>query len=136
MKNNSKIILFLYISIISYCIFLLFIFVVSMFYCKDNSNILNQYNKNDIFKPKQEYYNQIKSSDNTNAANYEKALTDEEAEELRGTGYHNTRPNSSAESMEIQAAKVKCKKCGMRSHNGLNSLCDSCLRKEGLIKDN
>lgn len=61
--------------------------------------------------------------------NHERALTNEEAEALRGTGYHGTRPNSSAELIEINAAKVKCKNCGMRSHNGANSLCDSCKEK-------
>lgn len=58
------------------------------------------------------------------------ALTDEEAEELSGTGYNNTRPNSSAENMEIAAAKVKCKECGKHSDNGSNSLCDSCQKKK------
>ncbi len=127
MKNNSKTILF--------CLFLVFIVCAFIFYGEDN-NTSNQNIENNISKSRQEYYNKTNSSNNTTSTNHEKALTDEEAENLRGTGYHNTRPNSSAESIEIQAAKVKCKKCGMRSHNGLNSLCDSCLRKEGLIKDN
>ena len=55
-----------------------------------------------------------------------KALTKEEADALRGTGYHNTRPNSSAENTELAAAMVKCKNCGMHSDNGANSLCDEC----------
>lgn len=62
--------------------------------------------------------------------NTERALTKEEAEKLRGTGYHGTRPYSTAESMEITAASVACKKCGMRSHNGTNSLCDACRYNE------
>lgn len=58
--------------------------------------------------------------------NTQRALTREEANALRGTGYHGTRPNSSAESMELAAAMVTCKNCGMHSDNGLNSLCDAC----------
>ena len=63
--------------------------------------------------------------------NTERALTKEQADKLRGTGYHNTRPNSSAEDIEIKAAMVKCKVCGMRSHNGANSKCDACYRNAG-----
>lgn len=62
--------------------------------------------------------------------NREPAMTKEEAERLRGTGYHNTRPNSSAENIELTAAQVKCKNCGYRSHNGVNSLCDYCAWME------
>ncbi len=58
--------------------------------------------------------------------NREKAMTKEEAEKLRGTGYHNTRPNSSAENTELAAAQTKCRNCGYRTHNGANSLCDYC----------
>ena len=58
--------------------------------------------------------------------NRELAMTREEAERLSGTGYHGTRPNSSAENTELKAAQVRCKNCGYRSHNGLNSLCDYC----------
>lgn len=58
--------------------------------------------------------------------NRELAMTKEEAERLSGTGYHGTRPNSSAENSELKAAQVRCKNCGYRSHNGLNSLCDYC----------
>lgn len=54
------------------------------------------------------------------------ALSKERADALRGTGYHGTRPNSFAESSELAAAMVKCKKCGMHSSNGSNSLCDEC----------
>lgn len=46
--------------------------------------------------------------------------------DLRGTGFHNTRPNSQAENIEIEAASVKCGKCGRHSDNGVNSWCDSC----------
>lgn len=70
-------------------------------------------------KPKYDRYNKP-------SVNREKALTKEEADRLRGTGYHGCRPNSSAESDELSAAQVKCKNCGYRSHNGLNSLCDYC----------
>lgn len=60
-----------------------------------------------------------------------KALTKEEADALRGTGYNGTRPNSSAEALELKAAQVKCKECGYHSDNGLNSLCDYCQSKKG-----
>lgn len=73
---------------------------------------------------------QYKETKATKKVNTEKALTKEEADALRGTGYHNTRPNSSAEDIEIKAAMVKCRKCGMRSHNGKNSLCDACAYNE------
>ncbi len=65
--------------------------------------------------------------------NREKALTKEEADRLRGTGYNGTRPNSSAENTELAAAQTKCKNCGYRTHNGLNSLCDYCawMKKYG-----
>ena len=62
--------------------------------------------------------------------NRELAMTREEAERLSGTGYHGTRPNSSAEISELKAAQVRCKNCGYRSHNGLNSLCDYCAWME------
>ena len=58
--------------------------------------------------------------------NTKKALTKEEADALRGTGYHGTKPNSFAESNALKAAMVKCKNCGMHSNNGSNSLCDEC----------
>ena len=58
--------------------------------------------------------------------NRERAMTKEEAERLSGTGYHGTRPNSSAENLELAAAQTRCKNCGYRTHNGLNSLCDYC----------
>ena len=58
--------------------------------------------------------------------NTKKALTQEDAAALRGTGYHGTKPNSVAEDMEIKAAMVKCANCGMHSDNGANSLCDEC----------
>ncbi len=70
--------------------------------------------------------NQYNSSTAKKKINTKKALTKEEADKLRGTGYHGTRPNSTAESIEIDAAMVKCKKCGMHSDNGSNSLCDEC----------
>lgn len=62
--------------------------------------------------------------------NTKPALTIEEANALRGTGYNGTRPNSSAENTELAAAMVKCKKCGMHSSNGSNSLCDECRYNE------
>ena len=69
---------------------------------------------------------QYDSSIEKKKINTKKALTEEEAEKLRGTGYHGTRPNSEAENIEIAAAMVKCKKCGMHSSNGANSLCYEC----------
>ena len=60
-----------------------------------------------------------------------KALTKEEADALRGTGYNGTRPNSSAEALELKAAQIKCKECGYHSDNGANSLCDYCQKKKG-----
>lgn len=58
--------------------------------------------------------------------NTKKALTQEQAELLRGTGYRGTRPNSAAENNEIKAAMIQCKECGMHSDNGANSICDEC----------
>lgn len=70
------------------------------------------------------------STPSSNVNDYkETAITPEEADNLRGTGYHNTRPNSSAEDIELSAAQVKCKQCGYHSDNGVNSLCDSCQAK-------
>ena len=74
--------------------------------------------------------NSNNSTVKTKRINTEPAMTKEEAERLRGTGYHGTRPNSLAEEIELKAAQVKCKKCGMRSHNGANSLCDECQYNE------
>lgn len=66
----------------------------------------------------------------TKKVNTTPAMTKEEAERLRGTGYHGTRPNSTAESIELKAAQVKCKTCGMHSDNGANSQCDECTYNE------
>lgn len=72
------------------------------------------------------------TSTSRTTGNYKKALTKEEANALKGTGYHGTRPNSVAELNELRAAQVKCKQCGYHSDNGGNSLCDSCqARKYG-----
>lgn len=70
----------------------------------------------------------------TKQINTTPAMTKEEAERLRGTGYHGTRPNSTAESIELKAAQVKCETCGMHSDNGVNSQCDACAynQKHGL----
>ena len=53
-------------------------------------------------------------------------MTKEQAERLKGTGYHGTRPNSSAEDIELKAAQNKCTNCGYHTENGVNSLCDYC----------
>lgn len=74
--------------------------------------------------------NQYDSSVAQKKVNTKKALTKEEADALRGTGYNGTKPNSTAESIELKAAMVKCKKCGMHSSNGSNSLCDECQYNE------
>lgn len=74
--------------------------------------------------------NQYNDSIAKKKINTKKALTKEEADALRGTGYHGTRPNSSAEDIELKAAMVKCRKCGMHSDNGSNSLCDECQYNE------
>lgn len=58
-----------------------------------------------------------------------KAMTAEEAEKLRGTGYHGTRPGSPAEHNELRAAQVTCEECGYHSDNGVNSICDYCYEK-------
>ena len=41
-----------------------------------------------------------------------KALTKEEADALRGTGYNGTRPNSSAEALELKMECVAISSCG------------------------
>jgi len=74
--------------------------------------------------------NQSNSSVIAKKVNSQRAMTEEEAAALRGTGYHGTRPNSPAENLELKAAMVKCKKCGMHSDNGANSLCDECQYNE------
>lgn len=66
----------------------------------------------------------------TKKVNTTPAMTKEEAERLRGTGYHGTRPYSTAESIELKAAQVKCRTCGMHSDNGANSQCDECTYNE------
>lgn len=60
-----------------------------------------------------------------------RALTKEEADALRGTGYKGTKPNSWAEAHELKAAQIKCKECGYHSDNGFNSLCDYCQATKG-----
>ena len=55
-----------------------------------------------------------------------KAMTKEEAERLRGTGYHGTRPNSSAENTELAAAQNVCSNCGYHTEYGSNSICQYC----------
>ena len=59
-----------------------------------------------------------------------RAMTAEEADKLRGTGYHGTRPGSPAEHNELRAAQNTCKECGYHSDNGANSLCDYCYWKQ------
>ena len=58
--------------------------------------------------------------------NYRKALTKEEADALRGTGYHGTRPNSAAENAELKAAMNTCPSCGMYADRGAHNLCSAC----------
>lgn len=69
------------------------------------------------------------SSYNT-APSRKRAMTAEEADKLRGTGYHGTRPGSPAEHNELRAAQNTCKECGYHSDNGANSICDYCYWKQ------
>ena len=72
---------------------------------------------------------EYKSSIGSYSSIPKRALTKEDADVLRGTGYHGTRPNSAVASMELAAAQVKCDICGMHSTNGHNSACNSCRAK-------
>ena len=78
-------------------------------------------------------YSNYTSSGSTSSGTYSStpkhALTKEEADALRGSGYNGTRPNSVAEGMELAAAQVKCHVCGMHSTNGYNSACNACRAK-------
>ncbi len=93
------------------------------------------YNEDDRYC-KEHLYKSINHANQYNSAwakrktNYKRALTEEEAEALRGTGYHGTRPNSSAENTEIRAAMRKCPKCGMYGDQGPNNLCYACRYNE------
>jgi len=82
----------------------------------------------DSYTPSYNYSNATQKA--TKKINTTPALTKEEAERLRGTGYKGTRPNSEAESMKLKAAQVKCESCGMHSDNGFNSQCDACEYNE------
>lgn len=99
---------------------------------QDNTSILEtsgvvSSDKNDIKTDAASSYNKkISEIPAKPAVNREAAMTKEEAKRLTGTGYHGTRPNSSAEDMELKAAQKKCRNCGYRTHNGTNSLCDYC----------
>lgn len=70
------------------------------------------------------------SSTYSSAPARKRAMTAEEADKLRGTGYHGTRPGSPAENNELRAAQNTCKECGYHSDNGANSLCDYCYWKQ------
>ena len=74
----------------------------------------------------QNHSNEYNPSVARKKVNTERALTKEEADALRGTGYHGCRPNSSAENAELAAAMNKCINCGMHSKNGRNSFCYEC----------
>jgi len=76
------------------------------------------------------YSTYITNKETVPSKNTKPALTKEQADKLRGSGYHNTRPNSVAEEIELKAAQVKCKECGYHSDNGSNSLCDYCQWKK------
>ncbi len=93
------------------------------------SNWEDRYCEEHIYKSAN-YSDEFDSSVITKRVNTTPALTKEQAEKLKGTGYGNTRPNSSAELSKIKAAMVTCKKCGMHSDNGRNSLCDECQYNE------
>lgn len=93
----------------------------------NRSGSIGSYNSRKASSSSYSYSSSKTSSYSSSSA----ALTKEEADALRGTGYHNTRPNSSAENMELAAAQVKCKRCGKHSTNGLNSMCNSCRKITG-----
>ena len=82
---------------------------------------------NDTTKYDKSYYAQ--SSYYSSPSYRSRAMSKEEANNLRGSGYGNTRPGSAAEQMKLEAAQIKCKLCGYHSDNGINSLCDFCQRK-------
>jgi len=103
--------------------FMLFSLVAQLPSCDSSSHISNySYSEN---------YSSYSDSSNTGSSSArKKALTKEEANALRGTGYNGTRPNSSAEALELKAAQMKCKECGFHTDNGANSLCDYCQSRK------
>lgn len=95
------------------------------------TNPYNRYSGSSSYRSGSQYKYSSSSSSSKKSSSSKQALTKDEADALRGTGYHNTRPNSSAENMELAAAQVKCKRCGMHSSNGYNSMCNSCRKITG-----
>ena len=73
-----------------------------------------------------DHVDEINATQLEKKVNHKKALTKEEAKALKGTGYQGEKPNSNAETMALKAAMAKCKKCGMHTRNGRNSLCYAC----------
>ena len=117
-----------------FLIFIMVITILSLTSCSHPNDVVyqtEQINESVAYtRPKQESAATSHTSSVTQPVrkkvNTQRALTLEEGTALKGTGYHNTEPNSVAESIEIKAAMVKCKECGMHSDNGENSLCDEC----------
>ncbi len=97
-----------------------------------STNPYNKHSSSSSYRTGSNYSSSSSSSGKrSSSSSYKQALTKEEADALRGTGYHNTRPNSSAENLELAAAQVKCKRCGKHTSNGRNSMCDSCRKNTG-----
>ena len=103
--------------------FLLFSLVVQLPGC-DSSSTTSSYSYS------RNYSSNYGVSNTSGTSSRKKALTKEEANALRGTGYNGTRPNSSAEALELKAAQMKCKECGYHTDNGANSLCDYCQSRK------
>lgn len=87
-------------------------------------------NDNEDYKTNYSSYTNSYNNYSQSSTSSKAVLTKEEADRLRGTGYHNTRPGSLAEDIELKTAQVKCKECGLHSDNGSNSLCDYCQHKQ------
>jgi hypothetical protein len=95
-----------------------------------NSSPTQERSSSGTYRSSYSYSGGYSSTPTKPPVNRERAMTKEGAERRRGTGYHGTRPNSSAEEIELKAAQVRCKNCGYHSDNGVNSLCDYCAWME------
>lgn len=108
-----------------------FVFLGKVFSGEDQYSIYPS--SNSVYKNRKQIYEgpkpskASKNSGSLKQRNTTRAMTEQEANALRGSGYHGTRPKSSAEETELAAAMNKCRKCGMHTTNGKNSLCDACL---------
>ena len=114
-------------------VFVILVFVIISAASASKNNDPTSYNnsgsKNTSYSSS--YYSGSSGYSYAPSANSRKpAMTKEEAARLEGTGYHGTRPGSSAEMTELKAAMEKCKNCGYHTDNGANSLCDYCQYME------